>query len=134
MATWYVLQRDAVVARDVATVCYKETQWWAGRRKQELEQDIIKAHAQARNVSPPTQANTTTQRQSAQHTYTSHNQQPAFQGAARVSDQDTSHESLHNTCHQGGANRQAKPGPKRGQSTNRPQVRADRKFRRWRTR
>ena len=43
-----------------------------------------KAHAQARNTSPPTQANNTTQRQSAQHAYTSYNRVNAFRVCARA--------------------------------------------------
>ena len=87
------------------------------------------AHAQVRNASPPTQANSTTQREAAHHTYTSNNRQPDYQGAARASDQDKSLASLHIACHQGGTNRQAKPGPNRGQSRKRPQVHTDRKSR-----
>ena len=45
-----------------------------------------KAHAQASNVSPPTQANKTTKQQPAEHAYTSRNRQPT--GAARG---DTGH-------------------------------------------
>ena len=65
-----------------------------------------KAHAQASNVSPPTNANNTTQRQPAENAYSSHNQQPAYQGSEHASGLDASHASHHNTCHQGGASGQ----------------------------
>ena len=58
-----------------------------------------KAHAQASNGSPPTQADDTTLRQTAQHAYTSHNRQPAYQGAAHASDQATITQTDHKpTC------------------------------------
>ena len=44
-----------------------------------------KAHAQASDVSPPTQANKTTKQQPAEHAYTSPNRQPTYQLWRRTS-------------------------------------------------
>ena len=64
-------------------------------------------HAQASNVSPPTQANNTTLQQPAEHAYTSRNQQTTYQATALASNQYPSHTARHNTDHLCGSNGQA---------------------------
>ena len=89
-----------------------------------------KAHAQASNVSPPTQANKTTKQLLAEHAYPSLNRHPTHKATALASIQDLSHTAQHNPFHLRGANVQAQPGPNPGQNRKGPRVTRQRKSRR----
>ena len=94
--------------------CYKETK--VGTRAGSHRRYTHRRETSAHQRRPPTPH----MPQTAHYPYTSCTRQPADQGAAHASDQDTTHASLRCTRHRDGTNRQGKHGPYRGQSRNPP--------------